>query len=604
MTSALDQIGLTACKISIGGEELSDAVADDLVSVRVNRGISMTGRAVVRFNDIGYDHASSATFGLGAAVTIKAGTTSIFEGVITGTALEHDAVVFRQQFSFTADDKSFKLGLTKHIRTFEQMKMSEVISQLTGSSGLSLDMTTANDPVQDYLLQNGTDLALLDTITKRLNYVWWIEDSSLKVKPAGDMTQAVATTLDLLSDLMEFSVRGSALRPAAIKVNGWDPKAKQDIKGGATPGPDPSGGAKSTFTDNFSVSKRKSLVGSDDFLAGDATPTSQAEAELAAGSLRTTWQGDAVGARGQSLINAKVTPNAIVSITGAGPANGNYLVSEVEHTFSARGFFTRFTAGQMRQSVLVDKLAVAPAETGFVNHNLTTAVVSEVGGSADSGSERVGMVKVKFNGLTGDVASAWARVLSFGGGNKRGGVFLPEIKDEVLVGFEGGDTRRPVVLGALFNGQDAVAASSDVVDSGGKVVYRRITSRQNNVIELSDGDGPDKQHVKIAAVSDDQMLRIGADRGDIKYPDGKPFAITVGSSSIEFDGNGNITIKGLKISFQADQDIDIQAKANLTGKGTAKVSWQGAQAELKGDTQVTVQGGLQAALKGAIVKIN
>ena len=34
------------------------------------------------------------------------------------------------------------------------------------------------------------------------------------------------------------------------------------------------------------------------------------------------------------------------------------------------------------------------------------------------------------------------------------------------------------------------------------------------------------------------------------------------------------------------------------------MSWQGAQAELKGDTQVTVQGGAQAALKGAIVKIN
>ena len=227
-------------------------------------------------------------------------------------------------------------------------------------------------------------------------------------------------------------------------------------------------------------------------------------------------------------------------------------MSEVEHIFSGRGFLTRFTAGQMRQSALVDKLAVAPAETGFVNHGLTTAVVSEVGGGSGSGSDKPGMVKVKFNGLTGDVASAWARVLSFGGGNKRGGVFLPEINDEVLVGFEGGDTRRPVVLGALFNGKDALAAGSDVND-GGKVAYRRITSRQNNVIELSDGDGPDKQHVKITAVSDDQQLRIGADRGDIKYPDGKPFAITVGSSSIEFDGKGNITIKGLKISVQANR---------------------------------------------------
>ena len=600
MSSALDSIGLTACKVTVNGVELPDSVTGDMVSVRVSRGLSMTGRAVVLFNDFGYPLSSSSDYTLGAEVAIKADTTTIFDGVITGTALEYEYATFAPQFSFTADDKSFKLGLTKHIRTFETMKMSDVISQLTSSYGLSLEMASPNDPVQDYLLQSGTDLALLDTITKRLNYVWWVEGSTLNVQPAGDMSRAEASTLDLQSDVLEFSVRASALRPSSIKVNGWDPKAKQDIKGTAT---SPDSVAQSPFTDGYSVEKRSSLVGSDDFLAGDATPTSQAEAELAAGSLLTMWQGDAIHARGLSLINPKVMPNSIVAVTGGGPTNGKYLVSEVEHMFSGRGFLTRFTAGQMRQSALVDKLSVAPAETGFVNHSLTTAVVSEVGGGSGSGSDKPGMVKVKFNGLTGDVTSAWARVLSFGGGDKRGGVFLPEINDEVLLGFEGGDTRRPVVLGALFNGKDALAAGNDIND-GGKVAYRRITSRQNNVIELSDGAGPDKQHVKITAVSDDQQLRIGADRGDIKYPDGKPFAITVGSSSIEFDGSGNITIKGLKISLQADQDIDIQAKANLTGKGTAKVSWQGAEAELKGDTQVTVQGGLQAALKAAIVKIN
>jgi phage protein D len=600
MPSALDSIGLTACTVSVNGAELPTDAANDMVSVRVSRGLSMTGRAVVRFNDLGYTLASSSDYGLGTAVTIKADTTSIFEGVITGTALEYEGGTFAPQFAFTADDKSFKLGLTKHIRTFETMKMSDVISQLTNSYGLSLNMASPNDPVQDYLLQSGTDLAMLDTITKRLNYVWWVEGSTLNVQPAGDMSRTEASSLDLLTDLMEFSVRASGLRPSSIKVNGWDPKAKQDIKGSATSSDSV---AQSPFTDGYSSQKRSALVGSDDFLAGDATPTSQAEAQLAAGSLLTMWQGDAVTARGLSLINAKVTPNAIVAVTGGGPSNGKYLVSEVEHIFSSRGFLTRFTAGQMRQSALVDKLAVAPAETGFVNHSLTTAVVSEVGGGSGSGSDKPGMVKVKFNGLTGDVASAWARVLSFGGGDKRGGVFLPEINDEVLLGFEGGDTRRPVVLGALFNGKDAFAAGGDINDNG-KVAYRRITSRENNVIELSDGASPDKQHVKITAVSDDQQLRIGADRGDIKYPDGKPFAITVGSSSIEFDGKGNITIKGLKISLQADQDIDIQAKANLTGKGTAKVSWQGAQAELKADAQVTVQGGAQAVLKGAIVQIN
>ena len=602
MPGVADQIALIACRIYVAGAELSPEVADKLVSVRVNRGLSMTGRAVLRFDDIGYALAASPTFALGKPVEIKAESDSLFQGLITGTSIEHSASQLRQECAITVDDRSFRLGVTKHIRTFENVKMSEVITDLLGSSGLSLDLTAASDPVQDYLLQNGTDLALLDTITKRINYVWWVDGSSLKVKPAGDLDRTSTANLDLLGDLMEFSVRATALRPASLKVNGWDPKAKQDIKGADADSSKP--GAQSTFADGYSADKRKSIVGSDLFLAGDATPTSQSEAELAAQALRTAWQGDAVVARGLSLVNSKTTPNAIVTITGAGPANGNYLVSELEHTFSSKGFYTRFTAGQMRQSALVDKLGVPAATTGFVNHGLVTAVVGDVGGGSGSNSEKVGLVKVKFNGLTGDVASAWARVVSFGGGNKRGGVFMPEIGDEVLVGFEGGDTRRPVVLGALFNGVDAFAADSDVIGGGGKVAYRRITSRENNVIELSDGDGPDKQHVKITAVSDAQQLRIGADRGDIKYPDGKPFKITVGSSSIEFDGSGNITIEGLKITLKANQDIEIQATNNLTAKGTAKIALGGAEAELKGDTQVTVQGGLQASLKAAIVKIN
>lgn len=600
MTSAADQIEITSCRVFVGGGELPAEVVDKLVSVKINRGLSMTGRSVLRFDDFGYELAKMSTFQLGGAVEIRAGSDSLFKGVITGTALEHSMTQLRQEFVVTADDKSFKLGLTKRIRTFENVKLSDLITTFAGEAGLSGDVQSPGDPQQPYVLQNGTDLALLDSITKRLNCVWWVDGAALKVRPAADVGRSAVTDLDLLKDLGEFSVRATGLRPSAASVTGWDPKAKQDIEGNKS---DPSYAVASGYADNYSGAKRKGLLGAADFLATQSLPTSKEEAEFASKSLQATWQGDAIVARGLSYINAKVAPYAVVQVSSAGPASGKYQISEVEHTFSNRGFYTRFTAGGLRQSALVDKLSVPAPATGFVSHGLTTAIVSDVGGGSDK-TAFAGMVKVKFAGLTGDVASAWARVLSFGGGDQRGGVFLPEIGDEVLVGFENGDTRRPVVLGALFNGKDKVAADDKVVGSDGKVAYRRITSRKNNTIEFGDGDTPDKQHVAIAAVSADQQLRIGADRGDIKYPDGKPFKITVGSSSLEFDGKGNITIEGMKITLKADSDIEIQATNNLTAKGTAKIALQGAQAELKGDTQVNVQGGLQASLKAAIVKIN
>ena len=46
---------------------------------------------------------------------------------------------------------------------------------------------------------------------------------------------------------------------------------------------------------------------------------------------------------------------------------------------------------------------------------------------------------------------AWARLATFMGGNNRGSWFIPDVNDEVLVVFEGGDPRRPYVIGGLWN---------------------------------------------------------------------------------------------------------------------------------------------------------
>src|SRR5688572_3781263 len=56
---------------------------------------------------------------------------------------------------------------------------------------------------------------------------------------------------------------------------------------------------------------------------------------------------------------------------------------------------------------------------------------------------------------------AWARVATLMGGNNRGSWFVPDVNDEVLVGFEGGAAHRPYVLGGLWNGQDKPPESMD-----------------------------------------------------------------------------------------------------------------------------------------------
>jgi len=66
--------------------------------------------------------------------------------------------------------------------------------------------------------------------------------------------------------------------------------------------------------------------------------------------------------------------------------------------------------------------------------------------------EAAGRIKVKLPFLPND-SEIWARVSLPLGGNETGFWALPEIGDEVVVGFEHGDVRAPIVIGSLWNGK-------------------------------------------------------------------------------------------------------------------------------------------------------
>jgi uncharacterized protein involved in type VI secretion and phage assembly len=103
--------------------------------------------------------------------------------------------------------------------------------------------------------------------------------------------------------------------------------------------------------------------------------------------------------------------------------------------------------------------------------------------------EGQGRVKVKYPWFSEDHASFWARIAIVGGGSGRGVQFLPEVNDEVLIGFEMGDMHHPFILGGLWNGKDAPPKKTGEVVNGGKVQERLIKSRTGHLIILDDKDG-------------------------------------------------------------------------------------------------------------------
>ena len=114
-----------------------------------------------------------------------------------------------------------------------------------------------------------------------------------------------------------------------------------------------------------------------------------------------------------------------------------------------------------------------------------------------------GTYELRYLGMGGSAPSAPARMMMPNAGAKRGMYWMPEVGDEVVVAFEGGDPNAPIVLGALYNGgspaPDQARPSSDNN-------IRTLVSRSGHEITLDDSPGAGKVTVKT---QDGRRLEIG-----------------------------------------------------------------------------------------------
>lgn len=97
----------------------------------------------------------------------------------------------------------------------------------------------------------------------------------------------------------------------------------------------------------------------------------------------------------------------------------------------------------------------------------------------------LGRIEVRFPwlGTDGDSANrAWATLLSPYADDDHGFEVLPEVGTQVVVGFEGGNLRRPYILGACWNGRQAMPVGPAAAND-----RRVIRSRSGSLLEFDDG---------------------------------------------------------------------------------------------------------------------
>ncbi|MCW2492973.1 MAG: hypothetical protein JWN47_2337 [Frankiales bacterium] len=581
--------------IEVGHQPLAERWVNALISVRIDRGLGLVGRTLLRFTDEGYALAATGLFKIGLEVGLSTHTnTVLMTGTVTGISLEQDTQA-QPELIVTVDDAGFKLARGTQNRTFVDHTYTQVIQQLAQKAGLRTKVDADSGAAHEYLLQTGSDLAYLNSIAERMGYVWWVDDDVLSFRKAGTSTGSVTRLLP--DHLTEFNVHASGLRPTEVTVTGWDSASQQRVSGHNTGGTSKIEKTRSDFADAGSADSP--ALGKAPLASPFMHPKDAGAADQTASSLMEDWLAGSVVARGACPIDPALKPAVTLEVKNAGPASGKYLITRVEHHYSQHGFYTRFTAGGNRPASLVDNLGPAQASAGFDFPGLAIGVVTD-----NNDPTKEGRVKIKFVGLAPangqDIGSAWARLVSLGAGNQRGMVFLPEVNDEVLVGFEHGDTRHPVVLGGLYSKNNALP-TWDV--ASGKVTTRRITSRDGHLIEFSDGEDAKSKHVLLQLANGDK-LRLGNDRFDIQVASGIPISIKAGNAKFEISDAGDVTIEANNITLKAKAKLDLQGSSEATVKSSGKTAVQGSQLNLKGDMMAELEGGGQLALKGGMVAIN
>lgn len=172
------------------------------------------------------------------------------------------------------------------------------------------------------------------------------------------------------------------------------------------------------------------------------------------------------------------------------------------------------------------------------------ALVTSVQDPDNQGRVQIRLPFVEEN--DGATALAWARLATLMAGGDRGSWFIPEVDDEVLVAFTAGDPRRPVVIGALWNGVDAPPESMDSANN-----VRSLTSRSGHKLTFDDTAGAEKLELRTQGGHTFTLDDAAGGTVTLTHSNG---------ATVKIDAAGNIEITAnVKVKVTAPAGLDVTA---------------------------------------------
>ena len=578
-----------ACSVYVNGSKLKDTFS--LVSASVRLALNRIGKATLKFNAgimdaQTFEESDNALFKPGNSIRFDAGDTdrqdTLFEGSIIGVRIL-TGKDFRSYMVVECRDNAYPATQGRKNRIFEKKKDSDIFKEVLKDYGsVDVDATGYQHPTLVQYYCTDWDFAL--SRADACGLFVFADGKKIKVKKP-EVSDSPVLTVTFGEDLTAFDLELTADDQfTQYEAVSWNPKEQKIVRVSAS----------SPSLNKQGDLQPKSIASGDSLLLQTDAPTEEK-------ALKQWADGMALKAglaRYQGSVSfygsAKVKPGCLIELKGLGKRfNGNMFVGSVTHTIEDNEWLTEAGAGVSPMNITDEPDVVSPTASGFLPglQGLHTAVVKKL----DGDPQKEYRIQVELPWLDGKSKLLWPRLATMYATNGMSTFFLPEVNDEVLVGFMNADPTHPVILGSLYgvkhkppfefeakNNMKAIVTREKLhieFDEEKKVIT--VSTPGKNTLEISD----DGKHIKL---TDQHKNEIKMDSGGITLSSAK---------DIKLKAKGGITMDATsKISGTAKSDISLDG---MNVKVQAKVG-----ATVKGNATTEISASGQTVVKGAIVRIN
>lgn len=192
--------------------------------------------------------------------------------------------------------------------------------------------------------------------------------------------------------------------------------------------------------------------------------------------------------------------------------------------------------------------------------------------------QKLGRIRVQFPWQeiqSKEMKTPWLRIAVPYAGASKGQQFVPEIGEEVMVGFEMNNAERPYIIGSFYNGGNGSPDEN-------WAVYKEENGKTNNIKAIRTRNGHtilfnDKGEAGLLKIYDNKNntyhITLSAD-------DKKITIYSAGEVEVIADTDININAKG-DIGINADGDVGIMSKGNISIEAKKEVSIQASKVKVR-----------------------